>query len=456
MRDPRIVYLVEGKRYSRGTLKEFLRESDVDALLRGCHLETLADGRYQLRFVGIIPIGDVIVCVLPKVYEDSSHLQNKFGPIIKALRRYADSGTQNLGELDYLNSNLNDPSCSLIAIIDFLLQDYFHNGLFYPEIHLRAVQKLGRVNWAATVSSLDPIFSGGRPLYDARVVESSSFDEDHLITSVHKWAVTRCAKVFAGVLGYDYSTVVGEEELELSELGSRDLILAVLGSALASAYADREIILLRVLISLVSGRPLESGSPSGVFGTREFERVWEAITKDYFRHQPLPGKPGDSPIPFPVWHLYGVGIEGKSTIIPDILHLDERARTLFLFDAKYYNLKFDTEAGRLTGEPGIKDIFKQFLYEQILAQKLDLKVVNAFLFPISEEVLDSLRLKGFDGGTPFEIAGRVEYVVFKTKYISVVLLPIGQFSEMFYRNRKISNSELDGLREALAINHGVD
>ena len=91
-------------------------------------------------------------------------------------------------------------------------------------------------------------------------------------------------------------------------------------------------------------------------------------------------------IPRPLWKRPGGGVCGDvDTLIPDTVTFargGDGAQLFCIYDAKYY---VPSESGRMTGQPGVESVTKQFLYQSayrdfVLDHGFD-RVVNAFLVP---------------------------------------------------------------------------
>ena len=105
-----------------------------------------------------------------------------------------------------------------------------------------------------------------------------------------------------------------------------------------------------------------------------------------------------------------------------------------ILDAKYYKLKFDED--ELSGNPGLGDITKQYLYQLALEDfRIDhgfKSVRNALLFPTyDEEVVNKGKVK-------IDILSNLGL-----ENIQVIMLPAREVNQMYLENKKLSIEKLN-------------
>lgn len=152
-------------------------------------------------------------------------------------------------------------------------------------------------------------------------------------------------------------------------------------------------------------------------------------------------KPNDTLIEIiekPKWQ--GLDTEVKiaaDTLIPDLISISkvENNDYFLIFDAKYYNIQLE-KGKKLSGNPGIGDVTKQYLYQ--LAYKKFIKdhniavVRNCFLMPTEKnEIINK-------GTVKLEILE-----VLGLENIQIRLMPAAMMYEYYLTRQKIDIRQLD-------------
>ena len=168
--------------------------------------------------------------------------------------------------------------------------------------------------------------------------------------------------------------------------------------------------LLRTLYAYISNEKTGmENSGLSLYGTGNFEQVWEKVCAANFGnmlHEKLGSLPlgvcseyaGErekeliSIIDKPVWHKNHPAMsDGKTrTLRPDLICIfpygGQDGYCFGIYDAKYYCIDF--KGKQVTGQPGVEDITKQYLYQLAyddFMQKQGYRYVqNAFLCPQEE------------------------------------------------------------------------
>lgn len=200
---------------------------------------------------------------------------------------------------------------------------------------------------------------------------------------------------------------------------------------------------------------LEDTEGISMFGTTAFHAVWEKVCAEVFDNKlrtsleklnlsvPLAEgyKPNDTLIEIiekPKWQ--GLDTEVKiaaDTLIPDLISISkvENNDYFLIFDAKYYNIQLE-KGKKLSGNPGIGDVTKQYLYQ--LAYKKFIKdhniavVRNCFLMPTEKnEIINK-------GTVKLEILE-----VLGLENIQIRLMPAAMMYEYYLTRQKIDIRQLD-------------
>ena len=194
----------------------------------------------------------------------------------------------------------------------------------------------------------------------------------------------------------------------LREFGSSDAILQRLGRELSVQFITSKKFILQLMQMYVSrcGKKNTKGKIL-FYGTSSLNLIWEEacgsvlgnclrdkiedidVLPEYRRKQyPDSDKTLLDIIEKPEWIPCdcATGIH-KDTLIPDVINIvesDDGGIDFLIYDAKYYNIVM--AANRVSGQPGIESITKQYLYHMAYESFLQYfgvsSVNNVFLFPI--------------------------------------------------------------------------
>ena len=424
-----IQFLCEEKSYAFEEMQRFFGEFDktqfITELKEKKYLEQDKNlERFRFKYVGIISYNNFTNCVFPKYYYNTDLDYNKakilleFKQIIKVFKKYIidflklKSINKDLKGYDEEKINLEG---SEFILADAIIKDYITSGLYIKEQIEYLVNGEGETIWDATVNSIDPFFTKGRPIYSVVITSNTFIEDDYIITQIHKWAVKYCIKRYGVLLDYDLSFDI-ESPDDLSDIGEDNMVINLLKREKNQVFVDRNIRLLNLLISLIDEKYNDSQNDLTFFGTTSFEHIWqqacaasfnnrlidtikiESVISNLHSGSQLFGKTFKNIIPQPLWtNLSGEFKEVKGTLIPDIIsiidHLhpidskSSKLKTFFVLDPKYYNLEMELNDYKdlsVKNNPGVGDITKQILYEHAYKDKLRYyydKLYNILLFP---------------------------------------------------------------------------
>lgn len=401
-------------------------------LLKG-YLEQASSGMLAFNFVGVLTIGEEVICCLPKYFENHKYQQKELvqnvALIIKVLKRigYSDliPDARHISPNDRVNS-------SEMVLADKILKDYIENGIFNKKKDLVSYNSNGETDWNQTVNLIDPIFQQGKPIYHDTFNSSVADEEFNLITELHKWSVNYFLTKYGQILDYAIS-FSADCIKDLSELGSQALINDALIRELRITYTDREIILLKRLLAVLNGNHFNGPDRFSIFGTGYFHVVWEKVCSDVFENKL---DRFQEKIPFPIWKDFSTTMVQKDTLRPDIISL-KGSEIFFVFDAKYYNLIY-TGAPNLEviGNPGIGDVGKQFLYGIAFKELPYNRKYNCFLFP---KMINSF----------FEVVGCVEFTLFPDLRLYNVYISPSEAYQSYLNNSRKGQTILNDIAEKI-------
>ena len=221
----------------------------------------------------------------------------------------------------------------------------------------------GKINWGRTIKAVQPVITEDAQnlVYLDFIARKVSYNEDTLITQVHKFCVHDALVKLGFLFGIDPS----EEPLLDFDY---DLFCNAIHSKLAKTFNDRDLRLLADLARIVeylAGHKTEDGKKADdfYFGVKKFAPVWEAMVDKIFGKLPQ-GVTKDKFNPHCEWDLNSrkPGYENPNYAMrPDTIMWDEEGNRLYVLDAKYYKFGMTGSASDL---PSSGSICKQIAYAE--------------------------------------------------------------------------------------------
>ncbi|WDL93008.1 LlaJI family restriction endonuclease [Bacillus sp. HNR-4] len=428
-----VMYFTELKEYEISYLErelglEFLQELLKESI---CSKKKTRQNQYiTINFVGLLTYKEKIACLLPKhiIYESCIDKDNsKFHDIlltIQVLKKYQKRNIRKLGS-EFYGMNEEFYNSNLFALVDILLRDFMIYGYYMQEQEEFIDGIGGSIDWRETISEVSPYFIGGTPHYLNTKSQRINDDERNFISAIHQQIIYECYHKLGGFLGYkllDIKRPTNKVNIKENSV----YITNLLRKELQNVYTDSKIRVLKSLIAYINMNFVLSNQGLSVFGTKEFEYVWQDICfqlfdgkaelyKDYF--------------PKVKWenHLNN-NDEEAGRFKPDILA--EFEENFLILDAKYY--KILKQNNDFDIKPGINDISKQHLYEKILGVHFK-NTINALLFP-------DIRLKSC-----YRIIGRAHLELISKNSIMLVAMNSRIAFELYCQNKKYSSNIVRGM-----------
>ena len=249
----------------------------------------------------------------------------------------------------------------------------------------------GKINWGRTIKTVRPVITENEQnlVYLDFVARKVSYNEDTLITQVHKFCVHDALVKLGFLFGIDPS----EEPLLDFDY---DLFCNAIHSKLAKTFNDRDLRLLADLARIVeylAGHRTEDGKTADdfYFGVNKFAPVWEAMVDKIFGTVSIDEKRANYNPSLKLVAENNQTSEGddyqeevgrnaeykRSTLRPDTIMI--RGQDTFVLDSKYYKYGLTGFNSHL---PGAESVCKQMAYaEYAKIKKPANNVYNAFIMP---------------------------------------------------------------------------
>lgn len=405
---------------------------------------------YVFTFVGVITVAGRVLKCYPKYLLNAENPLKELRQVLKVLEKY--NSKEQI--IRMFNDSNEDRSFNLLAVLLFLLNDYYENGSYDNTEEVIESNGSGEILWEKTINETFTLLSGGRPYYTDLQTRKHVSDDFDYFKRLHECILTKASKelVDADLMELFEITEVDLSDEALDDFGEKEYILYRIEKELNVQFNTRKQILLKTMYSYID----RSGTLSDVdslsmFGTNRFNLVWEDVCKVIFNNQlnmplgslslPVPLKPEYDRhqklielIEKPFWSITGLG--AKDTLIPDAVTIDSIG-TEFLFvisDAKYYTPVL-VERQTPRSQPGIESVTKQYLYQlayqQFIRDHGFRSILNCFIMPTeSDSVVDK-------GTVSMRILSGLGLAS-----IQVRLLPAATAYDYYLSGRKMSVSEL--------------
>ena len=364
---------------------------------------------YVFTFVGVITIEGRVLKCYPKYLFSKESPKSELKQVLKVLEKY--NSRQQI--IRMYNETSDSSAFNMLAVMLFLLQDYFENGAYTNSQDIIESNGSGDILWDKTINETFTLLSCNRPYYPELLTVRHTNDDFDYFKRLHECVLTHCTEELRKADLLDLFDIMGVDlsDEEIEDFGDKEYILDRITKELNVQFNTRKQLLLKTLYAYIANSSsLDDLDCFSMFGTNSFNLVWENVCSEVFDNQ-LNKTLGNLPLPCklakgyyeirtqklieliekPIWQ--GVTTDAitfdktaEDTLIPDIISIYnlEEGCSFIIFDAKYYNLQLEKDKV-LRGQPGIESITKQYLYqlaynEFINAHGIE-KVENCFLMP---------------------------------------------------------------------------
>ncbi|MCR1891357.1 LlaJI family restriction endonuclease [Ligilactobacillus murinus] len=366
---------------------------------------------YVFTFVGVITaFGRVLKCYPKYIHNDNRPIQE-----LSQVLQVIDKFNSNEQIIKMFNASDESKSFNLLAVMLYLLQDYYENGSYENSLDIIETNGDGEILWDKTINETFGFISNNRPYYMEMYTQKNINDESDYFKRLHESIISICSREIqdSGLDELFGVLTVNISDEEINDFGETEDILSNIQAELNRQFVTRKQLLLKTMYAYVSQNShLDDFTSFAMYGTNSFNLVWEKVCAEVFENK-LNTPIRDLPVAIegfkqssrlidlvekPHWHGKNDSFsrDAKDTLIPDIVSLNKvnDSYQFIIFDAKYYNLTL--EENKLAGHPGIGDVTKQYLYQlaykQLIQEGGFVSVKNCFLIPTeASEVID----KGF-------------------------------------------------------------
>lgn len=359
---------------------------------------------YVFTFVGVIVIAGRALKCYPKYILNVSEPKDELRQVLKVLEKY--NSKEQI--IRMFNDSSESSSFNLLAVLLFLIQDYYENGVYNNTEEIIENNGSGEILWDKTINETFTLLLNNRPYYiDLQTKKRITNDFDYF-QRLHELILTKASKEMkdADLLDLFEITEIDLTDEELDEFGEKEYILYRIEKEIGAQFNTRKQLVLKTMYAYIdhSGNLYDTDCLS-MFGTNSFNLVWEKVCADIMDNQlekqlgtvrmPVPLKPGyDQNMKFldliekPLWTA--CGRTANYTLVPDLISIS--GDQFIIFDAKYYNALLELSQPP-KAQPGIESVTKQYLYQLAYQKFINdhgfSAVKNCFLMPTEgKEIID--------------------------------------------------------------------
>lgn len=328
----------------------------------------VVEGTYIKFNVSGLLVGDQnIFIIFPKgVFVKRNKEKNIFiaQTLLQVLVKY---DKESIEKLQVFHGEHNMDS-NFLSIINWLVKDYYINGIIKTNFISEKVNGYGRTDWNKTIRKTNPIIIQENTLYLDTINIKPMNNLNSNLTLVHLKILKEIETDFGWLLNFNVKIppTIANRKINYNYRNMK----YILHNSLRMTFNQKEIKLYQMLIKYIDSKITAQGRNSfTLLYTKYFQYVWEAICKRIFNDEPTL----NYLLPKPYWKVdNNIHVTRQ---IPDILTTDE-SNNLYIIDAKYYR----TYDG-IKHLPGWNDMVKQFFYGQSIETQKFNNIYNIFIFP---------------------------------------------------------------------------
>ena len=406
---------------------------------------------YVFTFVGVIVVSSMVLKCYPKYLLTATNPEQELAQVIKVLEKF--NSKEQI--IRMFNDSSESRSFNLLAVLMFLLQDYYDNGVYNNTDDIVESNGSGEIFWDKTINETFAMIINNRPYYVNLQTKKRVTDEYDYFKRLHECVLTIASKELenAGLLKLFEIVGVDLTEEVLDDFGDKEAILYNIEKELSTQFNTRKQLVLKTIYAYIDhGGSLYDTDCLSLFGTNSFDLVWEKVCAEIMDNQlekplgalrlPVPLKDGYSRqmklidlIEKPTWTA--TGRTAADTLIPDIVNISSANEEwqFVIFDAKYYNAKLEPD-NPPKAQPGIESVTKQYLYQMAYQKFIEAhnfsSVKNCFLMPTEK---DSVLDKGEVSMQLFSMLG--------LQNIKVRFIPAKNVYDYYLTGRKMDISLLE-------------
>lgn len=227
---------------------------------------------YVFTFVGVITaFGRVLKCYPKYIHNDNQPIQ-ELAQVLQVIEKF--NSKEQI--IKMFNDSDENKSFNLLAVMLYLLHDYYENGSYENDLDIIETNGDGEILWDKTINETFTFISNNRPYYMEILTRKSINDEFDYFKRLHESIISICSREFQtsrldelfGVLAVDIS------DEELDDFGETEDILNNIQVELNRQFVTRKQLLLKTMYAYVSqSGHLNDFTSFAMYGTNSFNLI---------------------------------------------------------------------------------------------------------------------------------------------------------------------------------------
>lgn len=268
----------------------------------------------------------------------------------------------------------------------WLIQDYIDNGYYQETETISSENTNGKINWKKTIKNNSILFNNGNIIYKDFIRDKNVINSSQIITQIYK----ACLRYSVQRLGFIFGIKHTENSIFNIENKDKEYLIFFLNNELNNTFKDYKKSLLNHLLAIINNQNTKNKNSGFSIYDSEFEYVFEFLINKVFGNQNVKE----------FYSTYSYYIEkdnsyySASKLRPDTIIKDDKNKTYYVLDSKYYNFGYTENVKDL---PQSSSISKQIGYNHYLKDKLiacninpDYKVKSIFVLPFASQTPNEL------------------------------------------------------------------
>lgn len=253
---------------------------------------------YVFTFVGVIVVSGRALKCYPKYLLNVDEPKEELRQVLNVLEKY--NSKEQI--IRMFNDSSESSSFNLLAVLLFLIQDYFENGVYSNTEDIIESNGSGEILWDKTINETFTLLSHNRPYYINLQTKKRITNDFDYFQRLHECILTKASKEMkdADLLDLFEITEVDLTDEGLDEFGDKEYILYRIENELSTQFNTRKQLVLKTLYAYVdhSGSLYDTDCLS-MFGTNSFNLVWESVCA-YVMNNQLDKPLGTLSLPVPL------------------------------------------------------------------------------------------------------------------------------------------------------------
>ncbi len=239
---------------------------------------------YVFTFVGVIVVAGRVLKCYPKYLLSKEQPKDELRQVLKVLEKY------NTKEqiVRMFNDSSESSAFNLLAVLLFLLQDYYENGVYSNTEDIIESNGSGEILWDKTINETFTLLANKRPYYIDLQTKKRVTDDYDYFKRLHECVLTRASAELMDAELLDLFEITGVDLTDetLDDFGEDEYILYRIEKELNTQFNTRKQLLLKTIYAYIAhSGSLYDMECLSLFGTNSFNLVWEGVCADIMDNQ---------------------------------------------------------------------------------------------------------------------------------------------------------------------------